>query len=228
MPWSARPRSRSGAPRTGRRIRPRSLPVSLRGSAVRVEQVRLRSLPQQRPGLCARGRPSPPRGFRHQRPRRSRGPWRGGGRRDRPGLPLLHRGLPDALPLHGCPGTGVRSAGAHRGPFTQRSAVPRPGGHGPNGPAHPPRASACAVEITLITFGGLAMLCGLPLIFALGLMGASAWTVPVLTGCAVGAAVSARVSRSRNAPRFLQIDRRLGPSPSPPTRRRLRSGMSGH
>jgi len=65
-------------------------------------------------------------------------------------------------------------------------------------------------EITLITFGGLAMLCGLPLIFALGLMGASAWTVPVLTGCAVGAAVSARVSRSRNAPRFLQIDRRLG------------------
>lgn len=65
-------------------------------------------------------------------------------------------------------------------------------------------------EVTLIALSGLAMLCGLPLICALGLMGASAWTVPVLTGCAVGAAVSARVSRSRNAPRFLQIDRRLG------------------
>jgi hypothetical protein len=66
--------------------------------------------------------------------------------------------------------------------------------------------------VTLVAFGGLSFVSVFPVSFFAGMMGSGSLVLPVLTGCAAGAAAAHRwsVRRRRDPARFLHVDRRLG------------------
>ncbi|MDB2576590.1 DUF3592 domain-containing protein [Planctomycetota bacterium] len=67
-------------------------------------------------------------------------------------------------------------------------------------------------EVSLVAFGGLAFLSIFPISLTFGIMGAGAWTMPLLASCALGAAAVTHWSRGRDRDpaRYLNVDRRLG------------------